>query len=68
MPNPRMLDLAYFVAGVSWGLDVAMIDPFTPLLPWMTKAMDFLMGIDPAGKGYLNHYRALRKAEKIIPT
>ena len=66
MPNPRLLDLAYFVAGVSWGLDVAMIDPFTPLLPWIARAMDFLMGTDPAGKGYLNYYRATRASEKSV--
>jgi 5-methyltetrahydrofolate--homocysteine methyltransferase len=58
MPNPRMIDLAYFVASVSWGLDVAMIDPFTPYLPWLTRTMDFLMGIDPYAEAYLAYYRA----------
>ncbi len=60
MPNPRILDLAYYIASVSWGLDVAMIDPCTPLLPWLSKATDFLTGTDPAGKGYLNYYRTMR--------
>lgn len=62
MPQPRMLDLAFFAAAVSWGLDVAMIDPRTPLLPWITRGLDFLTGVDPAGKGYLNYYRGQRAA------
>jgi 5-methyltetrahydrofolate--homocysteine methyltransferase len=58
MPHPRMIDLAYFIAGISWGLDVAMIDPFTPNLPWLARTMDFLMGIDPYAQEYLAYYRA----------
>jgi len=58
MPNPRLIDLAYFIAAVSWGLDVAMIDPFTPFLPWLAHAMDFLTGIDPYAQDYLAYYRA----------
>ena len=53
MPNPRMIDLAYLIAGISWGLDVAMIDPFTPYLPWLARTMDFLTGIDPYAQEYL---------------
>lgn len=63
MPNPRMVDLACFLASVSWGLDVAMIDPSTPLLPWLSKAGDFLNGVDPVGKGYLDYYRKMRVAK-----
>ena len=59
MPQPRMLDLAFFAA-VSWGLDVAMIDTQTPLLPWMTTGLDFLTGIDPYAKAYLAYYHATR--------
>lgn len=61
MPEPRMLDLAYFAAAVSWGLDVAMIDPSTPLLPWLAHGLDFLMGSDPYAKGYLAYYRKARQ-------
>jgi 5-methyltetrahydrofolate--homocysteine methyltransferase len=60
MPYPRMIDLAYFVASAAWGLDVAMIDPYTPHLPWLRLAMDFLIGIDPYAKGYLDYYRLSR--------
>jgi len=66
MPQPRMLDLAFFAAAVSWGLDVAMIDPKTPLLPWMTRGLDFLIGSDPTGKAYLNYYRAQRRAGEAV--
>jgi 5-methyltetrahydrofolate--homocysteine methyltransferase len=62
MPNPRLIDLAYLMASVSWGLDVAMIDPFTPYLQWLSPAMDFLLGSDPAGRGYLGVYRAAKCA------
>jgi 5-methyltetrahydrofolate--homocysteine methyltransferase len=65
MPNPRMIDLAYFIATVSWGLDVAMIDPFTPNLAWLSKAIDFLVGIDPYAVQYLKHYREGKKASEV---
>jgi 5-methyltetrahydrofolate--homocysteine methyltransferase len=58
MPESGYLDLGYFIAAMSWGLDVAMIDPFTPALPWLANAMDFMMGVDEAGKGYLDYYRS----------
>jgi 5-methyltetrahydrofolate--homocysteine methyltransferase len=64
MPNPRLIDLAYFIAGASWGLDVAMIDPFTPHLQWLSPAMDFLLGTDPAGRGYLGVYRAAKRSSQ----
>jgi len=66
MPQPRMLDLAFFAAAVSWGLDVAMIDPRTPLLPWITRGLDFLTGADPSGKGYLNYYRGQRTVGRTV--
>jgi 5-methyltetrahydrofolate--homocysteine methyltransferase len=58
MPNPRPIDLAYLIAAVSWGLDVAMVDPFTPHLAEEIRAIDFLAGKDPYAKGYLDYYRA----------
>jgi 5-methyltetrahydrofolate--homocysteine methyltransferase len=64
MPNPRLIDLAYFIAAASWGLDVAMIDPVTPYLQWLSPAMDFLLGTDPVGRGYLGVYRAARRSSQ----
>ncbi len=60
MPNPRLIDLAYFVAGAAWGLNAAMIDPCTPVLQWLSPAMDFLLGNDPGARGYLGQYRAAK--------
>jgi 5-methyltetrahydrofolate--homocysteine methyltransferase len=58
MPDSRSIDLAYFLAAVSWGLDVAMIDPNTPVLAREHRAIDFLMGKDPYAKSFLAQYRA----------
>ena len=63
MPEPGLIDLAYLVAAVSWGLDVAMVNPFTPLLAEEIRAVDFLMGKDPHAKGFLSYYRTHRFCE-----
>ncbi len=65
MPNPRFIDLAYFIASAAWGLDVAMIDPFTPYLQWLSPAMDFLLGADPGARGYLGVYRAAKSRPPV---
>ena len=57
MPNPEVLDLAYLMAAVSCGLDVSMTNPATPLVEGMVRGIDFLMGTDMYGKGYLSWYR-----------
>ncbi len=67
MPHPRMIDLAYFIAAAAWGLDVAMIDPYTPYLPWLSRATDFLTGVDPYAAGYLAYYRE-QKNTGLLPT
>lgn len=61
MPEPEKVDLAYLIAAVAWGLDVAMVNPATPLLAEEIRAVDFLLGKDPYAKGYLSLYRARRK-------
>lgn len=58
MPEHELLDLAYLIAAVSTGLDVAMVSPTTPLIDGIVPAMDFLSGKDPYGKRFLNWYRA----------
>jgi len=57
MPKPELLDLAYLIAAASFGLDVSMTNPATPLVEGMVHAIDFLMGTDMYGKGYLSWYR-----------
>jgi len=66
MPEAGTIDLAYFIAAVSWGLDVAMIDPRTPFLARGHRAIEFLVGKDPYAKSFLAHYRA-NIAEEAAP-
>lgn len=65
MPEPEKIDLAYLIAAVSWGLDVAMVNPATPLLAEEIRAVDFLMGKDPYAKAYLSYYRARQKRRPV---
>ncbi len=58
MPNPLIIDSVYFTAAVSWGLDVAMISPYTPNIQWIAATIDFLMGTDPYAGRYLELYRS----------
>ena len=63
MPRPSILEISYFIAAVSWGMDVAMISPYTPQIEWFREAMDFLMGIDPYASSYLRLYRESGKGD-----
>jgi 5-methyltetrahydrofolate--homocysteine methyltransferase len=63
MPNPLMIDSVYFTAAASWGMDVAMISPYTPAIDWFRETIDFLMGSDPYASGYLSLYRKNHQAE-----
>jgi len=58
MPDPTRIDLAYLLAAVPWGLDAALVDPATPGLIESARAVDFLVGNDPYGKRYIQHFRA----------
>lgn len=66
MPEPEKIDLAYLIAAVAWGLDVAMVNPFTPLLAEEIRAVDFLVGKDPYARGYLAYYRQRRKGREPV--
>ncbi|MGQ9516712.1 MAG: dihydropteroate synthase [Anaerolineae bacterium] len=57
MPEHELLDLAYLIAAVAHGLDVAMVSPTTPLIDGMVPAIDFLSGKDVYGQRYLDWYR-----------
>jgi len=57
MPQPEILDLAYLIAAASYGLDVSMTNPVTPMVEGMVNAIDFLLGTDMYGKGYLSWHR-----------
>jgi 5-methyltetrahydrofolate--homocysteine methyltransferase len=58
MPDPTRIDLAYLLTAVPCGLDAALVDPATPGLIESARAVDFLVGNDPFGKRYIQHFRA----------
>jgi 5-methyltetrahydrofolate--homocysteine methyltransferase len=57
MPTKTVIDLAYLIAAVPWGLHSAIVNPSTLGLMETTLAVDFLVNRDPYGKRYINHYR-----------
>ncbi len=61
MPQQTVIDLAYLVAAIPWGLDVALVDPTTTGLVETVRAVDFLTGNDEYGKRYIARYREQRK-------
>jgi 5-methyltetrahydrofolate--homocysteine methyltransferase len=61
LPEPTIVEQAYLLAAIPWGLDAALIDPATPGLVESVLAMDYMVGNDPSGKRYLNYYRAKKK-------
>jgi 5-methyltetrahydrofolate--homocysteine methyltransferase len=61
MPEPTMIDLAYLVGGIPWGLDTALVNPATHGLIETVRAMDFLTGNDPAGRRYIQNFRKNNK-------
>jgi 5-methyltetrahydrofolate--homocysteine methyltransferase len=66
MPEQTVIDLAYLVGGIPWGLDSALVNPATRGLVETVRAMDFLAGKDPAGRRYIQNYRKHKKAAKFI--
>jgi cobalamin-dependent methionine synthase I len=64
MPEPTVIDLAYLVGGIPWGLDSALVNPATPGLIETVQAMDFLAGNDPTGRRYIQNYRARKKVAR----
>lgn len=61
MPDPTVVDLAYLVAGISWGLDSALVNPATRGLLETVRAVDFLAGRDISGRRYIQNYRMMKK-------
>lgn len=57
MPEPTVIDLAYLVSAIPWGLDAALINPATRGLVETVRATDFLCGGDPWGRRYIQDYR-----------
>jgi 5-methyltetrahydrofolate--homocysteine methyltransferase len=61
MPDQTVIDLAYLIGAIPWGLNSAIVNPNTEGLVKTVRAMDFLMNTDVGGKRYINYWRSLRK-------
>ena len=64
MPEQTVIDLAYLVAAVPWGLDSALVNPVTCGLVETVRAVDFLSERDAWGRRYIQNYRSKRKGAK----
>lgn len=68
MPDQTVIDLAYLVAAIPWGLDAALVDPETAGLVQTVKAIDFLAGNDAFGLDYIQHYRTQQAVQSSTET
>jgi 5-methyltetrahydrofolate--homocysteine methyltransferase len=57
MPDQTVIDLAYLIAAIPWGLHSALVDPNTKGLIETVRAVDFLMDRDQFGQRYIEFYR-----------
>lgn len=64
MPEQLVIDLAFLMAAVPWGLDSALVDPATPHLLACTQAIDFLSGRDPVGSSIIGRCRPRRSSRR----
>ncbi|HSM25136.1 MAG TPA: dihydropteroate synthase [Anaerolineaceae bacterium] len=61
MPEQTVIDLAYLIGAIPWGLHSAIVNPDTAGLVKTVRALDFLMNFDKGGKRYINYWRSLRR-------
>jgi len=61
MPTPTVIDLAFLIGAIPWGLNAALVNPKTRGLIETVRAMDFLVNHDSGGKRYIHWYRKNRK-------
>lgn len=61
MPDQTVIDLAYLIGAIPWGLHSAIVNPETLGLVKTVRAMDFLMNHDIGGKRYIKWWRSSRK-------
>ncbi len=57
MPAARMINLAYLLGAMSWGLDCAFINPAIENLIPSVRSMDMLTERDPQCRRYLKQWR-----------
>ncbi len=63
MPTQTVIDLAYLIAAVPWGLHAALVDPKTEGLVDTVLAVDFLTNRDPYGARYIKNLSNQEKNE-----
>ncbi len=61
MPDRTVIDLAYLLGAIPWGLNAAIVNPDTEGLVKSVRAMDFIINHDIAGRRYIQWWRAQRK-------
>lgn len=61
MPTPTVIDLAFLIGAIPWGLNSALVNPDTLGLVQTVRAMDFLVNNDFGGKRYIQWYRQNKK-------
>lgn len=57
MPDQTVIDLAYLIAAIPWGLHSALVDPKTVGLVETVRAIDFLIARDEFGARYIQRFR-----------
>jgi 5-methyltetrahydrofolate--homocysteine methyltransferase len=67
MPEPTVIDLAYLVSAIPWGLDAALVNPATRGLVETVRATDFLVGSDPVGRRYIQDFRKRKNSPAKTP-
>lgn len=65
MPTPTVVDLAYLIGAIPWGLNSALVNPGTKGLVETVRAMDFLVNSDFGGKRYIQWFRKNKKLNQI---
>lgn len=61
MPDQTVIDLAFLIAAIPWGLHSALVDPKTAGLVDTVRAIDFLTNRDAFGARYIKRYRKLQQ-------
>ncbi len=64
MPDQTVIDLAFLIAAIPWGLHSALVDPKTAGLVETVRAIDFLTNRDAYGARYIQHYRDRQKKDQ----
>lgn len=63
MPQATVVDMAYLIGAIPWGLNAALVNPMTSGLVETVLAVDFLLGRDPGGRQYIRQYRENKKKQ-----